>query len=372
VEDYSTDRQEEGRSRGGGTTWPQGSTGSQRKRRGRFDRPVEDFTAIPNHVLLSLCSRALTDWEKSIALAICRRTYGWADRRGGITVSWLAKVTGIAERHVRETLSNLETAHVLIHRTAWRRGKSLDLWIEEDTFLWDVGKLKKLRSRARPGTGDASEAAKGLEEGCGRESEPRPESVLPVRTENVLGSAHGIRAPLNKGNKSINKSNAAGAAVSFSQSEEGENGRLLGSSDNDKSTGSLNPISTPAGPTREEQLRVVRLCEELEDAGKDPYVWLGKRHREGVPFRVLIEVLEEAVKQKDRIRDFEPWADKVLESIRERERDEEMEREQEAFKREEREVAPAIVKQVFERVAEEKARAGVSAGPASPDGEVKQ
>ena len=239
------------------------------------------------------------------------------DRRGGITVSWLAKVTVIAERHVRETLCNLEAAHVLIHRTAWRRGKSLDLWIEEDTSLWDVGKLKKLRSRAKPKGGDANEAAAGREDGCGRESEPRPESVLPVRTENVLGSAHGIRAPLNKGNKSINKSNAAGAAVSFSQSQEKEEGGLLGSANTSETPEPPSQPTISIIQTKDQQLHILKLCSELEAGGKDPYEWLGKRRREGVPIEGLTRVLEKAVKERDQIGEFGSWADKTLESIRE-------------------------------------------------------
>ena len=87
----------------------------------------------------------------------------------------------------------------------------------------------------------------------------------------------------------------------------------------------------------------------------NPYLWLARTNKKRTPIVLVIEVLEEAVKQKVRIRGFWPWAEGVLRKICEREQIALVEREHEERKREFAEQAGIILEQIMLR-AERKER----------------
>jgi len=321
----------------------------------RFCRPKEDFSQISNEILKALYSRIFTDWEKSVLLAVCRMTYGWPDRQGGIANSWFVKNTGIAKRHVREIVKNLLLAHVLTFRTPRRRGKALDLWVQEDMSLWDLRKLGRLRAAAKASSVGAAETLRGEEAVPDDQIGPRTESVPGGGTENVPGSAHGIRAPLNILNISLNKPGAANAAVSSSKSGEGKGEGLLG---DERQIWSEEPPGPDVGipaVSEEEASRIDRLRAKLKKVGLDPDRWLLRAVKERVPVEVITHVLEEGYRQRDIIVDFWPWAQKVQRVTSDTLAIEAAEREQQAFKEEGMQSAGQILKHVLQEGQQENA-----------------
>jgi len=312
-----------------------------------------NFTRVPNAVLEALYCSRLTSTELRVTLAIVRRTCGWGQLSDVISYSQVADDTLIARRHVADAMRALKRAGILVSGRQAGKSSWLVWGINCDPKTWNVDALAEIRRTQR-------RAKKGANAGCGsdefvpgRNDTPALKSCYPSSTQVVLGSEHTSSATQKKGKKYLKKNHAASAAVSFSR----PGGRRRGSVGEKESTVPAGNPRTGSGscPLTPEQLsRAAHMTAQLKGAGLNPDVWLAHAARDGIPIGLVLEVLEEAVRQKTAIRAFWPWAEGVFQKVCERERLDLIDREHEERKREGAENAGAILERVALRAQREK------------------
>lgn len=78
------------------------------------DQIKEGFTPIPNGLLEAISSTGLNGSQFRIVLAVIRYTYGFGRRSHEMSVSYLAKATGLVKRQVRKEIERLLGCKVLI------------------------------------------------------------------------------------------------------------------------------------------------------------------------------------------------------------------------------------------------------------------
>jgi len=310
------------------------------------------FVPWPNQVQDAALAFGFTKREGRILQAIARKTYGWRKKKDRVSYSQIATMTGLHARNVAQVMRNLRKGRVLTCEGDVRGGSVLIWGIQEQVELWDIKMLMKLRSSGRktPGAVDG-----GLQD-AGKLQQPRVKIALPPRAKTALGT-QGQNSPTQQTllQTNLQTNRAADAAVSFSQSRERKEGGLLESQEDFPCDGKSDRETGRATPTEEQKHRIASLCAELEKADLNPYRWLDRMNKKRTPIVLVIEVLEEAVKQKVRIRDFWPWAEGVLRKVCERERIALVEREHEERKCEFAQSAGRILEQIALR-AERKER----------------
>jgi len=294
----------------------------------KFLRFEEPFVGIPTRVFEALLTSDFTKREGKVIAAICRVTYGYMKKKDLISYSQVVEIAGLDLRRVGEVMRNLREASVM---TCQRNpyGGSILIWgIEEQVELWDIEKLKQLRkvSRARC---KVSSRKRPADQNAG----PRAKLALPPRAKIALGTEGQISpTPKILLKRSLKKNSAADAAVSLSQSL-GREKRWLG--DNRI----LPPLEegSNAGidihrPSPDELAHVERLCAVLKKAELNPDVWVSHKAQAGVQVALVIQVLEQAVRQKQIIHNFWAWAEAALAGIGNGETIDAMEREHEKRK----------------------------------------
>jgi len=306
-------------------------------------RLKDGFVPWPNQVQDAALAFGFTKREGRVLQAIARKTYGWRKRKDRVSYSQIAAMTGLHARNVAQVMRNLRRARVLTCEGDVRGGSILIWGIQEQVELWDVKMLMKLRSsgRKKPSAVDG-----GLQD-AGKLEQPRVKIALPPRAKTALGT-QGQNSPTQQTllQTNLQTNRAADAAVSFSQSRERKEGGFLESQKVFPCDGKSDREAGSATPTQEQKRRIADLCAELEKADLNPYLWLARTNKKRTPIVIVIEVLEEAVKQKVRIREFWPWAEGVLRKICEREQIAVLEREQEERKCEFARSAGRILEQI--------------------------
>jgi phage replication O-like protein O len=300
---------------------------------------AKGFTQVPNWMLEAVLRLPFTDRERRILFAVCRMTYGWRSRKGGLAYSVISKLTGIHSRNVAEAMRNLRESCVLECKGQVGETKGFVWRIQEEMQFWDLRMLKRLRSGER-----GNRSSKRTETGCIEPSNPGDEQP---RVKTALGTQGQSSPTSNKElKKCLKKTSAADGAVSFSQSRERKEGGLLQTQEVSAFDEQSGREIEPRTPTQDQKHHIASLCAELEKADLNPYLWLARRNKKRTPIVLVIEVLEEAVKQKVRIRKFWPWAEGVLRKICEREQIAVLEREQEERKCEFARSAGGILEQI--------------------------
>lgn len=301
------------------------------------------FVPWPNQIQDASLAFGFTKREGAVVQAIGRKTYGWRKKKDRISYLQVATMTGLHARNVAQVMRNLRRARVLTCEGDFRGGSVLVWGIQEQTELWDGQKLMRLRSAGRK----KSSAADGDLQDAGGDRRPRVEIALPPRAKTALGT-QGQNSPTQQTllQTRLQTNRAAGAAVSLSHTREGGERGLVETPDASTRDARAEPDVGPSTPSEEQRRKMARFCAELERADLNPYPWLARKHDAKVPVPVVIDVLEEATRQKAAIRDFWPWAQEVLRKVRERERLDLAERGHEARKREFAESAGAILERV--------------------------
>ncbi|MFH0777238.1 MAG: replication protein [Candidatus Eisenbacteria bacterium] len=304
------------------------------------------FVPWPNQVQDAALAFGFTKREGRVLQAIGRKTYGWRKKKDRVSYPQIAAMTGLHARNVAQVMRNLRRARVLTCEGDVRGGSVLIWGIQDQVELWDAKTLQRLRSsgRKKPSVGNG-----GLQD-AGELGQPRVKIALPPRAKTALGT-QGQNSPTQQTllQTSLQTNRAADAAVSFSTQTEGREEGLLESQKAFSSEGKAARETGSAIPTQEQKYRIAALCAELEKADLNPYRWLARTNKTRTPIVIVIEVLEEAVEQRARIRDFWPWAEGVLRKICEREQIALVEREHEGRKHEFAERAGTILEQIMLR-----------------------
>ncbi|KPJ59677.1 MAG: hypothetical protein AMJ46_10005 [Latescibacteria bacterium DG_63] len=301
--EHLADGQDGRQPQGVGAAWPWLTTGTSAE-------PEEGFTKFPNYILEKILIFGFSKCELLIVLAVVRKTCGWHKEMDSLSYSQIVKLTGIARRHVRKVTKRLREACVLTCEGDPGGRDPLNWGIERRTELWDHELLCKLRDRGetkKPRFPSLEAEREGI-------------TVIPSEgIDSVHGGGDRIGAPQKKAlKKAIKKTGAADAAVSSSQTGETREGGLEESS-NPPSAGQRSSCVGANTPNKEQRIRLVNLCAELESAGHNPYLWLARKRKEGVPIPAVIEVLEDVAKHKELVREFWGRAESRLGQIRERE-----------------------------------------------------
>jgi phage replication O-like protein O len=301
------------------------------------------FVPWPNQVQDAALAFGFTKREGRVLLAIARKTYGWRKKKDRVSYSQIAKMTGLHARNVAQVMRNLRKARVLTCEGDPRGGSVLIWGIQEQVELWDLRTLRRLR---RSGRNKPSLTADGLQE-SGEWGQPRVKIALPPRAKTALGT-QGQNSPTQQTliQTSLQTNRAADAAVSFSAQTEGKEEGLLESQEAVTCDGKPDGDTCRATPTQEQKYRIAALCAELEKADLNPYRWLARTNKKRAPIVIVIEVLEQAISQRDSIRDFWPWAEEVLHKISGRQHIALVQREHETRKRGFAESAGAILERV--------------------------
>jgi phage replication O-like protein O len=291
------------------------------------------YTGIPNSMMDALICARFTGREFRIILLIARQTCGWGKPEDIIAYAQVAKLTGIARRHVVDAMIALKKAGVLVRERRHGRQYPFSWAINPEPSTWDLEALARIRKVQRQPKQAARNAQEGLRDSPDEATEETPNRCLRVGTKVVSSSGDQIGATQKKGlKKDLKKTGAAEAAVFPNQSREEDRGWLGGEG------------STPSD---EQKRYLARLCAELETVGPNPYHWLAAMHRDSVSAVLVIRVLEEAVKQKGSIRDFWPWAEKVRDVIEGTLAIEGAERRHEELKRADMLSAGEVLRRVF-------------------------
>lgn len=349
-------------------SWPQGELSKRGKRTHRFDEP---FIGIPTRIFEASLCFGLTKREGRVFSALCRKTYGWGKKKDRISYSQIAELTGLHETHVGRVMRNLREARVLICEGDPTAGEALIWGVQERIELWDLPTLKRLRKEGR----ERSSPSKGEPRGWGCEADgygiPRAKMALPPRAETALptqsqnGSTQKILLK-----KHIKKNSAADAAVSLDQSQKGEESGL-GDGHSCSSLEDQSDVGLQVQrPTKEQLAQVAHLCEELRNADLNPDVWVAHKARDGISIILVIKVLEQAVKQKEIVHNFWPWAEDVLAKVGEQERIIGIEREHEQRKVEFAQSVEEILEQVALRALSKQRDGEKSPDPSESDGKV--
>jgi len=305
-----------------GINWPPEWTPKRNYQFRRFEGP---FVGIPTRIFEKALLFGFTKREISVFFALCRKTYGWGKDKDKVSYSQIAKLTGLHETHVGMMMRNMRTACVLTCEGNPVAGKPLVWSVQENTAFWDLEKLKRLRvatrrSKTASDAGNLPTAEMAVPATAKTALPPRAKMAVPTQSQNGSTQKKQLEKDLKK---DLKKTIAANAALSSSQSQEEEKGKggLLGNANSSETTDPSTQPTISIIPTKDEQIYILKLCSQLEAGGKDPYEWLGKRRREGVPVEGLTRVLEKAVKERDQIGEFGSWADNTFESIRENKSD---------------------------------------------------
>lgn len=121
---------------------------------------VEDgFTRIADELLEALCIARLTARELAVAIAVIRKTYGFAKTRDRIAASQLAEITGIARAKIPGILSSLAEKNVVRFHGERRRGRMPTLSIAKDHSKWP----KREASCSQPGSNPTKRDAPKLD-----------------------------------------------------------------------------------------------------------------------------------------------------------------------------------------------------------------
>jgi len=312
---HLADRQDEGGPRDGGAACPWLARSSSRRGKGepRFAVP---YTGIPNSFMEALICARFTAREFRIILLIAKQTCGWGRPEDVISYAQVAKLTGIARRHVVDAMIALKKAGVLVRERRQGRQHPFSWAINPEPGTWDLEALARIRKTHRQSKGAGQDTPEASKDAVSETIEKTPNRCLRVGTKVVSSSGDQSGATQKKGlKKDSKKTGAAEAAVSFSTQTEGKEDGFLESQKvfpcdekSDRETGR-------ATPTQEQKYRIAALCAQLEKADLNPYRWLDRMNKRRIPIVIVIQVLEEAVKQKDSIRDFWPWAEKVRDVV---------------------------------------------------------
>lgn len=247
----------------------------------------ETFTQVPNMIFSAVLLFPFTDRQRRIVLAVCRMTYGWPGREGGLAYSWISKLTDIDRAHVAVEMRNLGQACVLRVRGQRRCGAALDWVLQEDFTCWDVEMLERLRSSGQRAVDSVKPPIRP-----GAKVAPTPSAKMAHSTQCQSGSPLNICKHV-----PANKTDAAEAAVPL---------------DNRKEDGETEPRRGARREVESQLRRIGDLRESLRRAGLNLDVWIARKARTGVPADLVAEVLDDALAQKDKIRDVWPWAEEVL------------------------------------------------------------
>jgi len=326
---------------------------------------------MPTRIYEAWLTFGFTKREAEVFAAVCRKTYGWRKKIDRISYSQIAEITKLHPKNVARVMRNLRSACVLRCEGTRRAGEALYWGVQEEPRYWHLPTLKRLRNvEGRTSSNERITEATAVGDaltGPGVKMTPPPG----VKTAPTTGSR--FDSPQQIGREiSTQKTGAADAAVSFSQSREIKEEGLLESQEVFLSDGKSDREAGCTTPTQEQKHRIAYLCAELEKGDLNPYPWLARTNKQRTPIVIVIEVLEQAVSQKDSIRDFWPWAEKVRDAVAGTLAIEEAERTQEGLKRGNMLSAGQVLRRVVLRGADANVRGGLcDSGPAS-EGEVSK
>ncbi len=119
------------------------------------------YTRIANELLEALCRLKISGNEMRILLFIIRKTYGYSRKSAQISLSEIAKATGIKSNHVSEILRGLVEKRVIeIERSASQGVVPQTISVVKDYQIWEqfpkIGTVPKNRNSTIPENGNSS------------------------------------------------------------------------------------------------------------------------------------------------------------------------------------------------------------------------
>lgn len=151
------------------------------------------YTAIANEILEEVAKRDFNGTQLRIILAIWRLTYGYQRKSHAISIGFLADLTGIEKRYLRQQLKKLIDANVILVYQGATYTEAREIGFNKDYDEWSIPRAGEKGTDVQRGT----KTPQGCKSTPGVESHPRGVKV-------PLG--RGVKTPLYK-EKEINNIN---------------------------------------------------------------------------------------------------------------------------------------------------------------------
>jgi len=100
---------------------------------------IKNATFIPNSILEKIYSTKLNGTQLSIALVVCRFTYGFQRDKHTLSAGFISKATGINLRNVKREIDNLATRKIILITANGNRTTNT-IQINADSSEWVVVK----------------------------------------------------------------------------------------------------------------------------------------------------------------------------------------------------------------------------------------